>query len=76
MKVIDPQVKLECDPKSGLNYPLKHFGAGDVSGQMKSRPHTTDFHPKGSVLEGKFPAISRKSRLVKSMSFGQMFAIK
>ena len=30
------------------------FNDGKKSGQISSRPHTTDFPPKGSVLEGKW----------------------
>ena len=36
-----------------------------LSGQISSRPHRTENPPKGSGLEGKSPAISGKSRLVK-----------
>ena len=38
---------------------------GDMSGQISSRRHTSFGPPKGSGLEGKSPAISGKSRLVK-----------
>ena len=46
---------------------------GQFSGQMKPRPHTTDF-PQKVGEQGKSPAISGKSRLVKYYEpFGQNF---
>ena len=37
----------------------------DVSGQMKSQPHTTDLPPNGGLVRELGPLISGKSRLVK-----------
>ena len=69
---ISKRRRLRSPPRSFNRGILRLKGLGfeflvpryDISGQISSRPHTTDF-PQKAAKEGNSPAISGKSRLVK-----------